>query len=156
MLDQLTDRLTFLGVLMTLCHYYPTKVLFFQFVAFLDIAAHWMHLHATDLTGKETHKGSKNPILNVYYTSKACLFWMCFGNELFYGLLFVNHFWAGPGLLGIHFVPLLACAVCPVALAKSAINVLHLVTASQTVAEHDREKRGYLLQQSAEEEKKDI
>lgn len=70
MLDQLTDRCTFMALLMTLCMLYPLLTFFFQLVAIIDIASHWLHLHATDLTGKNTHKSSANPILHFYYTSR--------------------------------------------------------------------------------------
>ena len=52
MLDQLTDRCTFLGLIMALCHFYPSCIFVFQFVGIIDIASHWLHLHAGDLTGK--------------------------------------------------------------------------------------------------------
>lgn len=70
MLDQLTDRCAFLGLLMTLCHLYPRAMFCLQLVAIIDIASHWLHLHAADLTGLQSHKQSSNPILNYYYTSK--------------------------------------------------------------------------------------
>lgn len=62
---------------------------------------------------------------------------MCFGNEAFYGLLYVNHFWSGPGIFGIYFIPLLAALCFPIAFVKSAISLIHLVTAAQTVVEFD-------------------
>jgi CDP-diacylglycerol--inositol 3-phosphatidyltransferase len=78
-------------------------------------------------------------------SSSSCyrpfLFWMCFGNEAFYGLLYVAHFWPGPRLLFINFVPLLAALAFPVAALKSAISAVHLVAASQAVAEHDLEQK---------------
>lgn len=70
MLDQLTDRLAFVALLMTLCTFYPRYLFIFQLVVIIDIGSHWLHLHATDLTGKNTHKESKNPILHYYYTSR--------------------------------------------------------------------------------------
>lgn len=74
MLDQLTDRCVFMGLLMTLCHLYPRAMFFLQLVAMIDIASHWLHLHATDLTGRQSHKQSTNPILHYYYTSKQVEF----------------------------------------------------------------------------------
>jgi len=89
MLDQLTDRCMFMALLMVLCQHYPSLVFFLQLVAIIDIASHWLHLHAAgkrysgtysvvvmygllilDLTQEETHKRSSNPILHFYYTSK--------------------------------------------------------------------------------------
>lgn len=62
---------------------------------------------------------------------------MCFGNEAFFGLLYINAFWSGPSLLGVHFMQALAFVFLPVALVKVSISLVHLVTASQTVAEFD-------------------
>jgi len=138
MLDQLTDRCTFLALLMSLCHFYPKLMFVFQIVAIVDIASHWFHLHATDLTGKTTHKSSNNKLLNYYYTSKPFLFFMCFGNEAFYGLLYLGVFWNGPSFIGIQFVQFITLLFFPVALLKSVISLFHLVTASQAVVEHDR------------------
>jgi len=47
MLDQLTDRCAFMALLMALCHFYPSLVFPLQLVAIIDIASHWLHLHAT-------------------------------------------------------------------------------------------------------------
>jgi CDP-diacylglycerol--inositol 3-phosphatidyltransferase len=137
MLDQLTDRLAFVALLMTLCTFYPRWLFVFQLVVIIDIASHWLHLHATDLTGKDTHKESKNQILHYYYTSRPFLFFMCFGNEAFFSLLYINAFWSGPSLLGIYFIPFLAFIFFWVALVKQLISIVHLVVASQTVAEFD-------------------
>ncbi|CAK5098309.1 unnamed protein product [Meloidogyne enterolobii] len=64
---------------------------------------------------------------------------MCFGNEAFYGLLYISHFWPGPSLYFVNFTNLLAFLVFPVAAVKSAISLVHLVTAAQTLATHDLE-----------------
>lgn len=56
------------------------------------------------LQGKTSHKFidmSENPIMNVYYTNRTVLFWMCFGNETFYSALYLLHFSEGP--LSMHF-----------------------------------------------------
>lgn len=137
MLDQLTDRCALLALVMSLGAFYPNKLFLFQMSAVIDIASHWLHLHATDLTGKVTHKASENPILHLYYTSRTFLFWMCAGNEAFYGLLYINYFWPGPSLFGIYLIPLLATLCFPVAFVKAAISLVHLVTAAQTVVAHD-------------------
>ncbi|KAI6170718.1 CDP-diacylglycerol--inositol 3-phosphatidyltransferase [Aphelenchoides bicaudatus] len=128
MLDQLTDRCVFMGLLMTL-------------FAIVDIASHWLHLHATDLTGRQSHKQSTNPILHYYYTSKPFLFGMCFGNEAFYGLLYINHFWSGPSLFGITFMGVLCFLFFPVAFVKSCISLIHLAQASQEIVRHDVDSR---------------
>ncbi|VDN38112.1 unnamed protein product [Gongylonema pulchrum] len=63
---------------------------------------------------------------------------MCFGNEAFYGLMYVNHFWPGPGVHGFHFIALLAALMFPIALLKTVISLVHLCTAAQTLARMDR------------------
>jgi CDP-diacylglycerol--inositol 3-phosphatidyltransferase len=62
---------------------------------------------------------------------------MCFGNEAFYGLLYINYFWTGPALFGITLMGVLCVLTFPVAFVKSAISLLHLVQASQEVVNHD-------------------
>jgi hypothetical protein len=52
---------------------------------------------------------------------------MCFGNEAFYGLLYISYFWPGPSLYFINFMPLLAILVFPVAAIKSAISLVSLI-----------------------------
>ena len=137
MLDQLTDRLVFAALLMTLSVLYPKWLFFFQMIVVIDIGSHWLHLHATDITGGTTHKTSNNPILHYYYTSRPFLFFMCFGNEAFFSLLYIYAFWSGPSFLGIYLIPLLIVLFFPVAMVKQAISVVHLITASQTVGQLD-------------------
>jgi CDP-diacylglycerol--inositol 3-phosphatidyltransferase len=98
-LDQLTDRVGTLSLLMVLCTLYPKYMLFFQLSAMLDIASHWMYVWVTCLQGHISHKfidPASNPILNVYYTSRPVLFFMCAMNELFFCVLYMRHFTSGP------------------------------------------------------------
>lgn len=62
---------------------------------------------------------------------------MCFGNEAFYGLMYINIFWSGGSLFGITTIQILAYIFFPVALIKTAISLLHLIIASQTIVEFD-------------------
>lgn len=146
MLDQLTDRLMFVALLMTLSVFYTKWLFFFQMIVIIDIGAHWLHLHATDITGGATHKTSSNPILHYYYTSRPFLFFMCLGNEAFFSLLYVYKFWSGPSFLGIYLIPFLIIIFFPVAFVKQLISVVHLITASQTVGTIDSAK--YITKQS--------
>ena len=53
----------------------------------LDIVAHWLHLHTTQELGKSSHKDvgpNANFILQIYYTNRKVLFFMCAGKEIFY------------------------------------------------------------------------
>lgn len=71
---------------------------------------------------------------------------MCFGNEAFYGLLYINIFWSGFSILGVTIIQIFAVLLLPVALVKSGISLVHLFTASQTIAEHDVNERAKIAQ----------
>lgn len=45
MLDQLTDRCGTMGLLVTLCMFYPKYMLLFQLSMVIDISCHWLYLH---------------------------------------------------------------------------------------------------------------
>lgn len=105
--------------------------------AVVDIASHWLHLHAADLSHATTHKSSSNYILNLYYTSRPFLGFMCGGNEAFYILLYLRAFHPGPVLLDFHLITPLIVLAFPIAFVKSLISLVHLVTASQAVVQHD-------------------
>ncbi|KAM4698474.1 CDP-diacylglycerol--inositol 3-phosphatidyltransferase [Rhinophrynus dorsalis] len=149
MLDMLTDRCATMCLLVNLSLLYPSYTLLFQLSMSLDIASHWLHLHSSILKGSESHKTinlSGNPVLRLYYTSRPVLFLMCAGNELFYCMLYLLHFTEGPsvglgpiGAVGLFRVTLWIC--CPISLVKSLISLLHLVTASTTIASLDCAER---------------
>ncbi|KAI6237601.1 hypothetical protein M3Y95_00282500 [Aphelenchoides besseyi] len=141
MLDQLTDRLVFMALLMVLGHLYPRGMFFFQLIAIIDIASHWLHMHAGDITGKSTHKSSDNKILHFYYTSRPFLFFMCFGNEAFFGLLYINAFWTERSTVATVFMILALIIFFIMAIVKSIISLVHLVEATQTVVEFDVNER---------------
>uniref|UniRef100_A0A1I7XE50 CDP-diacylglycerol--inositol 3-phosphatidyltransferase n=1 Tax=Heterorhabditis bacteriophora TaxID=37862 RepID=A0A1I7XE50_HETBA len=137
MLDQLTDRTALMALCMTLCRFYPQWLFWLQMSAVIDIASHWLHLHATDLTRADSHKQSSNPVLHLYYTSRLFLGFMCAGNEAFYLLLYIRAFWPGPTLFGVHLMSYLSAIAFPIALIKSLISIVHMVTAAQTVVLYD-------------------
>ncbi|GMS95804.1 hypothetical protein PENTCL1PPCAC_17979 [Pristionchus entomophagus] len=141
MLDQLTDRCALLSLVMTLCTLYPSWQFLLQLSAVVDIASHWLHLHAADLSGKNTHKQSSNPILHLYYTSRPFLGFMCAGNEAFYLFLYMAHFHPGPSLLGVSLMAFLTFLAFPIAAVKSAISLIHLGTAAADVVEMDERAR---------------
>uniref|UniRef100_A0A0R3S3X9 CDP-diacylglycerol--inositol 3-phosphatidyltransferase n=1 Tax=Elaeophora elaphi TaxID=1147741 RepID=A0A0R3S3X9_9BILA len=139
MLDMLTDRCALMALVMCCGCFYPDYLFYFQISAVIDIASHWLHFHASDVTGKMTHKQSSNAVLHLYYTSRSFLFVMCLGNEAFYSFIYINHFWSGPGIRGLHLIPFLAALFFPVALLKSVISLVHLFTAAQTLVVKDQE-----------------
>ncbi|KAK7938405.1 hypothetical protein WMY93_001731 [Mugilogobius chulae] len=150
MMDMLTDRCATMCLLVNLSLLYPGYTFFFQVSPdytflfqvsmCLDISSHWLHLHSSTIKGSSSHKSidlSGNPILRVYYTSKPVLFVMCAGNELFFCLLYVMYHIQEPA--GWLYVLLFVCAL--ISLAKSAISVVHLITASQNMAALDTAER---------------
>ncbi|EFO88000.1 hypothetical protein CRE_05119 [Caenorhabditis remanei] len=54
MLDQLTHRCGTLSLVMALCKFFPDHLFLLQLSAVIDIASHWLHIHATDLSGAST------------------------------------------------------------------------------------------------------
>lgn len=90
-----------------------------------------------------TFQQSSNPVLRLYYTSRSFLFVMCFGNEAFYGAVYISHFWSGPGVHGYHLMPCIAAIFLPIAVLKTVISLLHLVIAAQTIVglDHEMKKR---------------
>uniref|UniRef100_A0A8R1HXB4 CDP-diacylglycerol--inositol 3-phosphatidyltransferase n=1 Tax=Caenorhabditis japonica TaxID=281687 RepID=A0A8R1HXB4_CAEJA len=137
MLDQLTDRCALLALVMALCKFYPDWLFMLQLSAVIDIASHWLHLHATDLSGASSHKQSSNWLLNLYYTDRTFLGFMCGGNEAFYILLYIRAFWAGPLIFNFHFMSIFPFIAFPIAFVKSGISLVHLYTAAEMVVAHD-------------------
>ncbi|CAJ0931324.1 unnamed protein product, partial [Mesorhabditis belari] len=137
MLDQLTDRCALLAINMSLCVFYPSSAFWFQMSAVIDIASHWLHLHATDLTRKASHKQSSNPILHLYYTDRLFLGFMCGANEAFYMLMYLRAWYPGPSILGVHLMSIFCVLAFPFAFVKAGISLIHLATAAQTVVDHD-------------------
>lgn len=58
MLDMLTDRCALMALVICCGCFYPDYLFYFQMSAVVDIASHWLHFHASDVTGKMTHKVS--------------------------------------------------------------------------------------------------
>ncbi|KAF3845884.1 hypothetical protein F7725_002962 [Dissostichus mawsoni] len=74
MMDMLTDRCATMCLLVNLSLLYPSYTFLFQISMCVDIASHWLHLHSSTIKGSSSHKTidlSGNPILRIYYTSKA-------------------------------------------------------------------------------------
>lgn len=92
MFDMLIDRCSTMCLCFVLAMFYPSWALFFQLWAAIDVASHWLHLHAfvdcfhestrrfffisfrSTVKGSESHKKidlSGNPVLRLYYTSRV-------------------------------------------------------------------------------------
>lgn len=144
MLDMLTDRCATMCLLVNLALLYPRATLLFQLSMSLDVASHWLHLHSSVVRGSESHKMidlSGNPVLRIYYTSRPALFTLCAGNELFYCLLYLLSFSEGPSVGSVGLFRLGLWVTAPIALMKSLISVVHLITAARNMAALDAADR---------------
>ncbi|KAM3188526.1 hypothetical protein ACTXT7_000080 [Hymenolepis weldensis] len=148
MLDMLSDRCTTMCLLFVLGTFYPHYLLLFQLSAAIDIASHWLHVHVSIQSGSSSHKAidlDGNPLLRIYYTNRKVLFGMCAGNELFYGMLYLLHFFEGPKLpcflLGVGMFYWLLFLSLPIALLKTFISLVHLYAASVNIAGLDATDR---------------
>ncbi|XP_054615624.1 CDP-diacylglycerol--inositol 3-phosphatidyltransferase [Dunckerocampus dactyliophorus] len=140
MLDMLTDRCATMCLLVNLSLLYPAYTFLFQLSMCLDISSHWLHLHSSTVKGAASHKSidlSGNPVLRIYYTNKVVLFFMCMGNELFFSLLYIIHHVQEPAEW-LYWLLGLSGSVC---LLKSAMSLLHLITASQNMVALDAAER---------------
>lgn len=145
LLDMLTDRCATMCLCVVLSMFYPTYAILFQLAMTLDIASHWLFMVSTMMKGSTSHKAidlSGNPILNIYYTSRPVLFFMCAGNEIFFSMLYMLHFFEGPMLVGnIGLFKTLLVLSTPIALAKAAISALHLVVGAKNIGYIDVAER---------------
>jgi len=140
MLDMLTDRCATMGLLATLCTFYPKATFLFQVSMCIDISCHWLHLHTSLLEGRGSHKfvdPTGHWAMKLYYTDRKVLFFMCAGNEIFYAMLYLLYFTTGP----FYMVPLLAVITLPVAVAKSGIACLQGYLAAVNLVGVDTRER---------------
>ncbi|KAI1289621.1 CDP-diacylglycerol--inositol 3-phosphatidyltransferase [Halotydeus destructor] len=145
-LDQITDRCALMVLLTVLCGFYPRYALWFQLSMVIDIASHWIHIWASMMQGKTSHKfvdPSESPILKMYYTSRPVLFVFCAANEIFYCGLYLLHFTYGPSVpvLKIGLFKLLTLVSGPVSVAKTLISLVQLSSACINVGIIDSKDR---------------
>ncbi|CAF1906646.1 unnamed protein product [Rotaria magnacalcarata] len=149
MFDMLIDRCSTMCLCFVLAMFYPSWALFFQLWAAIDVASHWLHLHAATVKGSESHKKidlSGNPVLRLYYTSRKVLFTMCAGNELWFSMVYLLHFGEGPGVITydaytIGLWRIILYAVTPIMALKQIISLIHLYTAALDMAAIDEAER---------------
>lgn len=135
-LDQVTDRCTFLGLLLCLCAFYPDFAFCFQVVAIVDISCHWAHLHSSLLLGKSSHKTEQeNPVLHVYYSNKWVLFVLCASNELFFLSLYLLNF--STDSRAVLVCCSTAALTAPFMIVKMGISLIQGVTACRNIAAID-------------------
>lgn len=136
MLDQLTDRVSSMCLLMSLTHFYKDYFVVIQLVVAIDIVSHWLHFFASSLQGKQSHKSSDvstNVFLRLYYNNKAILFTTCAMYEVFFcNLLLIYH--TQDSYL---YLKLLAWICLPFVVFKILIHIIQIVQASKIIVQAD-------------------
>ncbi|XP_003739019.1 CDP-diacylglycerol--inositol 3-phosphatidyltransferase [Galendromus occidentalis] len=142
LLDQLTDRCGTMCLLVTLSHFYPKYMFWFQLSMAIDIASHWLHTQVSLMKGKTSHKDVQgNWLLHIYYTSKPVLFTMCVANEVFYMSLYMLHFIEGVSIGPVGFWRLCVYITFPLGVFKSVLALLQMVEAAKDCGRLDEEER---------------
>ena len=154
-LDMVSDRVTTMYLCGVLAHLYDSHMLIFVFLIGLDFASHWIHMYASMLKQKTSHKAvsrDSNLILHAYYNVPYLMFFVCFFAESFYVQLFVlanenngniNLNWTVPyngKSYSFFYVCLLVSA--PFFVFKQIANVVQLLEASCDIVALDVAKRG--------------
>ncbi|KAJ3301686.1 CDP-diacylglycerol-inositol 3-phosphatidyltransferase [Kappamyces sp. JEL0829] len=137
-LDMVTDRCTTASLLVYLSLIYPSCTFCFQLLLSLDFSSHYLHMVASEKAGRKSHKAIDREgtpyLMYLYYTNRTVLFWVCFGNETFFMLLYcMAQPW--PHLATLMSVLLLLST--PVMVFKQVMNVIQLVAASSALAQKD-------------------
>lgn len=136
MLDQVTDRMSSMCLLMTLAHLYPNYFTLFQLITVIDISSHWLHFFSSKLQGKVSHKSSDpttNVFIRLYYEHKSMLFLVCAMYEIFFCSLVVYYYTTNLYILLLIYI----CA--PVVVLKILINILQFIDASKVIGRLDEE-----------------
>lgn len=136
-LDMVTDRCATSSLICYLCVVYPQYCIMWQLLVSLDLASHYMHMYAMLSSGSTSHKnvGEKSKLLNLYYTNRKVLFFVCLVNELFYMAFYLHYnkfFWMGT---------VLAWASSPIWIFKQVANVVQMKNAAITLASLDSQER---------------
>jgi len=135
-LDMLTDRMSTAVLLVVLSHLYPKQWGLFAFLIVLDIVSHWFQMYAKLSTNKTTHKGSKNPLLNFYYTFPYALLVFCVGNEFFFVCLYLLSF--NTLITGYYTIVNGIMMVCfPIFFMKQFMNFVQLYDSIGEIVELD-------------------
>jgi len=160
-LDMITDRAATSCLLVNLAQFYPKYTLWFQFLIALDIMSHMAHIMCSYARGSVSHKTvneKQNFLLRMYYTNRLLLGFLCAGNEGFFILCYMMHFWAGPEIPLGPLAPLAAYfgytsshmemvrafnffACFPVMFIKQSMNLIQLRQAAIDIVELDVKER---------------
>ncbi|KAJ3339111.1 CDP-diacylglycerol-inositol 3-phosphatidyltransferase [Gonapodya sp. JEL0774] len=161
-LDMVTDRCATTCLLCYLASAYPEWAILFQLLISLDISSHYMHMYSTMSQGSASHKAlpsTANPLLRLYYSSRAVLFWICFGNEACFVVLYMlryekvewsfivdraniplplYHFPQPPRLQVSTVASIIFYTSLPICILKQILNLLQLAGACSQLARMDQ------------------
>jgi len=145
-LDMVTDRCSTTSLLVVLALWYQDWVEVFIFVIALDLASHYAHLYSSLSKGLTSHKSVDETMftaLRYYYGNRYLLYVMCFGNEMAFVSLYINHWfphWQIPYVQNAPVtLPMLAFWIAfPVCFAKQAMNLLQFIQAAKDTVAIDR------------------
>jgi len=124
-LDMITDRASTSCLIIVLAQFYPKYSWWFLYLVAIDIMSHFARIYGSLVTGHLSHKEAdmkQGWLLNIYYTNRLVLGFLCFGNEGFFIMLHMMHFWLGPMVpVGAFFAELLGGSNGQLELVKAAV-----------------------------------
>jgi len=137
-LDMVADRFCTNILSLILAYNYRDYFIIFCFLAVLDFVSHWYKMYASLLIGETSHKDSSSKrhwLVNIYYTSKFALFWICAAQECFYLTLYLKlHVTQEP----YAYFLLIVCYVAgPIFAFKQFINCLQLKESTDEIVRYD-------------------
>lgn len=142
-LHQLTDRCGLIGLLVALSHFYAKYMFLFQLSMVIDVAGHWMYMHAMAIRGRQTHKITAAEdfwIIRLYYKTDI-LTVMVYGNQIFYLAMYALHFSAGPMVFGLCCLfEFVAIATAPIACLKIVVSFIHGIIGANELTKIDYNK----------------
>ncbi len=137
LLDMLTDRMSTAVLLIVLSHLYSAYWGLFAFLIVLDIVSHWFQMYVKATQNKNTHKGSKNFLLNFYYTFPYALLVFCVGNEFCFVSLYLLAFSSSFSLYWLQLLRLVLYVSFPICAGKQFLNFVQLYDSCQEITEMD-------------------
>jgi len=123
-LDYTIDRATLAVLQMTLALIYIPIWGFFAFVLILDMVSHISHVYTSLFLKRRHHKeiiDNQSKLLKLYYSNRRVLFLTCFFHDLWFGFVYLHHFY--PNQIWIKAGVVL---ILPFFLLKTIIHILQL------------------------------
>jgi CDP-diacylglycerol--inositol 3-phosphatidyltransferase len=155
-LDMVTDRASTTCLIVVLAQFYPKYSLGFLFLIALDIISHFAHIYSSLSRGATSHKAvtaDQSWFIRLYYTNRLVLGGLCWGNEGFFLMLYLLHFYTGPIIPGLHplaqilgvpavgLVLLKLLIYTPLMAIKQFMNLVQLKQAALDLVEMDETER---------------